>query len=75
MHSYVYYDLINAIIHNISQVIRIQVNKEDAIDELYSNDGKQLHFGSVAVRYQNSLLIGTVNSKLLLCELRSLDNE
>ena len=54
------------------QVLRIQVNKGDAIDEVYSNNGSQLRFTSVAVRHENQLLIGTVDDKVLLCELRSL---
>ena len=64
--------LIHAPILLFTQVVRIQVAKGDAIEELYSNDGDQLSMGSVASRYGNQLLIGTVHHKLLHCELRSL---
>ena len=58
--------------YNFFQVLRIQVNKGDEIEELYSNNGTQLSFTSVAVRHNNQLLIGTIFHKVLLCELQSL---
>ncbi|XP_072032712.1 serum paraoxonase/lactonase 3-like isoform X2 [Amphiura filiformis] len=55
-----------------TSVLRIQATNGDKIDELLSDDGTQLSFGSVAERYGNLLLIGTVNNKAMLCELRSI---
>ncbi len=44
------------------------------IDEVFSDDGtgRYLNCGSVAARYGNLLLMGTVNNKATLCQLQSL---
>jgi len=58
-----------------SQVVRIRLAKKDGendyVSEPYSNDGSILSGTSVAVRYQNHILIGTVYHKLLLCDISS----
>jgi len=60
-----------------SQVVRIRLAKKDGesdyFAEPYGNDGSVLSGSSIAARYKNQILIGTVYDKLLLCDI--LDSE
>ncbi|XP_033731280.1 serum paraoxonase/arylesterase 2-like [Pecten maximus] len=40
--------------------------------ELYANDGSVLYSSTVASLYGNQMLIGTINQKLLFCEVRTM---
>ena len=46
-----------------------------AIEEVYVNDGSELSAASLGVRYGNSLLIGSVTTRALYCQLLSVDTE
>ncbi|GMR41270.1 hypothetical protein PMAYCL1PPCAC_11465, partial [Pristionchus mayeri] len=55
-----------------SQILRIKYDdgyKTAAVTEPYSNDGKEASASSVAVVYNNQMLIGTVCRILLHCEI------
>lgn len=41
-----------------------------SIDEIYANDGSELAASSIGVRYNDGLLIGSVISHALYCDLR-----
>ncbi|XP_060069863.1 serum paraoxonase/arylesterase 2-like [Ylistrum balloti] len=57
-----------------SQVLHFEVNEGtlSKTTELYINDGSVLYSSSVASLYGNQMLIGTINHKLLHCEVRTL---
>ncbi|KAI0238050.1 Serum paraoxonase/arylesterase 1 [Lamellibrachia satsuma] len=55
-----------------SQVLRLTLSEDSTVTdiaEVYYNDGQQISASSVAVRYRRHLLIGSVFTKLLLCEV------
>ncbi|KAI0228700.1 Serum paraoxonase/arylesterase 1 [Lamellibrachia satsuma] len=55
-----------------SQVLRLTLSEDSKVTdiaEVYSNDGRQISFASVAVHYRRYMLVGSVFTKLLLCEV------
>lgn len=57
-----------------SQVIFVQFTEKDRFDkytihEKFSDSGDALKASTVAVRYQNRLLIGTVYDRLMMCDI------
>lgn len=55
-----------------SQVLKIKVNGEkvESIQEMYvDSTGETISGSSIAARYKNKLLIGTVNHKALICDI------
>ena len=44
----------------------------DNMTELYSDDGHTLSGSTVAAMFDKKLLVGTVDHKLLYCEIRNL---
>ncbi|KAI0238046.1 Serum paraoxonase/arylesterase 1 [Lamellibrachia satsuma] len=55
-----------------SQVLRLTLSEDSTVTdiaEVYYNDGRQLSASSIAVRYRRYLLVGSVFTKLLLCEV------
>jgi arylesterase/paraoxonase len=52
-----------------SQILRVDLADESAIEEIYLNAGGELSAGSGADQYGNQLLIGSItDKKVLLCE-------
>lgn len=45
----------------------------EGITDLYSDDGNQISGNSVASLYNNKMLIGTVQDKLMYCDVCTLD--
>jgi len=43
--------------------------KAEKIEEIYSNDGSEISGSSVAVVYGKAMLVGSVASHALFCEL------
>jgi len=55
-----------------TQVLKIEFknNYNDfTISEIYANEGKDISAGTVAVKFENQMLIGSVCHKALLCDL------
>jgi len=55
-----------------TQILKIDFrnnNKDFSITEVYVNDGKDISAGTVAVKYNNQILIGSVAHKTQLCDL------
>ncbi|KAI0232254.1 hypothetical protein LSAT2_017405 [Lamellibrachia satsuma] len=55
-----------------SQVLRLTLSEDSKVTdiaEVYYNDGRQISFASIAVRYRRYMLVGSVFTKLLLCEV------
>ncbi|KAI0212398.1 Serum paraoxonase/arylesterase 1 [Lamellibrachia satsuma] len=55
-----------------SQVLRLTLSEDSTVTdiaEVYYNDGRQLSAPGVAVHYRRYMLIGSVFTKLLLCEV------
>ncbi|KAI0238979.1 hypothetical protein LSAT2_010268 [Lamellibrachia satsuma] len=55
-----------------SKVLRLTLSENSKvtdITEVYCNDGRQISLASVAVRYRRYMLIGSVFTKLVLCDL------
>ncbi|KAI0243094.1 Serum paraoxonase/arylesterase 1 [Lamellibrachia satsuma] len=54
-----------------SQVLRLTMSEDSKVTgivEVYYNDGRQIAASSVAVHYGRYMLIGSVHTKMLLCE-------
>jgi arylesterase/paraoxonase len=59
----------------VLQVLMIHMKNSsyaNDITELYSDEGNNISAGSVASIYDNKMLIGSVQDKLLYCEVRTL---
>lgn len=55
-----------------AQVLRIQLssgNSPPTIEEVYSNEGNEISGSTVAVRYKQAFLIGSVRSHALYCKI------
>jgi len=56
-----------------THILRLQTNEEDdelTIDEIYYNHGEEFSAGSVAVAYENKMLVGSITErKILVCEV------
>ncbi|KAI0229005.1 Serum paraoxonase/arylesterase 1 [Lamellibrachia satsuma] len=55
-----------------SQVLRLTLSEDSKvtdISEVYYNDGRQISASSVAVHYRRYMLVGSIFTKLLLCEV------
>jgi arylesterase/paraoxonase len=55
-----------------TQVLKIEFTngyKGHSIKEIYANDGKDISAGTIAIKYKNQILIGSVAHKTLLCDL------
>ncbi|KAI0227877.1 Serum paraoxonase/arylesterase 1 [Lamellibrachia satsuma] len=55
-----------------SKVLRLTLSEDSKvtdITEVYCNDGRKISLASVAVHYRRYMLIGSVFTKLLLCEV------
>lgn len=67
----------NWLIGNLLQVLRLsgKVNTKTPMDitQVFASDGATLSASSVAVRFKNQILIGSVHSRLLICNLDSPD--
>ena len=62
----------NAIFCRSAQVLRLTLSgdsKVTDIAEVYYNDGRQISAATVAVHYRRYMLVGSVFTKLLLCEV------
>ena len=70
---YIFYDRNVGLLFD-TQVLLLKV--EDglpvSVKEVYADDGAVLTGSSVAVRYEDSLLIGTISYKVLYCEIKYL---
>ena len=56
---------------SFSQVLKITISDgKTKITEVYSNDGSEISGSTVAARYKDALLIGTVFTNTLYCELK-----
>jgi sugar lactone lactonase YvrE len=56
-----------------SQILRLKMTVDgeaESIEEIYFNDGSELSASSVAVRYGRGLLIGSVATGALYCEIK-----
>jgi arylesterase/paraoxonase len=54
-----------------SQVLKIKVSDgQSKITEVYSNDGTEISGSTVAARYKDAILVGTVFTNTLYCELK-----
>jgi arylesterase / paraoxonase len=57
----------------VVQVLRIKVDANSRpieIEEIYANDGTELSGSTVAVVHGNKLLIGSVLTHAVLCEIK-----
>ncbi|KAI0220637.1 Serum paraoxonase/arylesterase 1 [Lamellibrachia satsuma] len=55
-----------------SQVLRLTLSEDSKVTdiaEVYYNDGRQISGASIAVHYRRYMLVGSVFTKLLLCEV------
>ncbi|KAI0234528.1 hypothetical protein LSAT2_015197 [Lamellibrachia satsuma] len=55
-----------------SQVLRLSLSEDSTVTdiaEVYYNDGRQISGSSVAVHYRRYMLVGSIFTKLLLCEV------
>ncbi|KAI0233310.1 Serum paraoxonase/arylesterase 1 [Lamellibrachia satsuma] len=55
-----------------SQVLRLTLSEDSKvtdITEVYCNDGRQISAATVAVQYRRYMLVGSLFTKLLLCEV------
>ncbi|KAI0234526.1 Serum paraoxonase/arylesterase 1 [Lamellibrachia satsuma] len=55
-----------------SQVLRLTLSEDSKVTdivEVYYNDGRQISASTVAVHYRRYMLVGSVFTKLLLCEV------
>ena len=57
------------------QVLRVHIYQGHimSIQEVYADDGHRIQGSSVAIRYKDTLLIGTITHKAALCHLTTLD--
>jgi len=54
------------------QVLHVKMSADgqaEKIDEVYSNDGSEISASSVAVVYGKAMLVGSVASHAIYCEL------
>jgi len=58
--------------HCRMQVLHVKMSADgqaEKIDEVYSNDGSEISASSVAVVYGKAMLVGSVASHAIYCEL------
>ena len=62
-----------------SQIMTVQLGKPSAsgiafpdneVREVYKNDGNELSFATTAIAYKDRLLIGSLDSNMLYCEMK-----
>ena len=61
------------LLSRMTQVLRIKLDAHSQpikIEEIYSNDGTELSGSTVAVKHKGGLLIGSLATKLLYCEMK-----